>query len=56
MGETSKRVYNAPSLVEYGKLEDLTRGSGWTRLDFWLAGNDGDTDGNPWGIGHKGSS
>ena len=50
MGKTTKREYSAPSLVEYGKLEEITRGTGYNFLDF-LWGKD---DGNPWGLGGGG--
>ena len=46
MGSTEKRTYRKPSLVEYGKLEEITRGSGWDFIDF-LNGKVND-DGNFW--------
>jgi len=51
----TKREYSAPTLVEHGKLEEITLGTGWTRLDMWLGGSDGDGSGNPWNIGGGGS-
>ena len=49
MDNTSKRAYSAPSLTEFGTVQDLTQGTGWTHIDFWFSRND--SDGNPWGVG-----
>jgi len=36
--EQHKRPYQTPEILEFGQMEDLTRGSGWGWADFWVFG------------------
>jgi hypothetical protein len=40
MDSQGKQVYSAPRLVEYGRVEDITRGFGPGGSDFFFGGHD----------------
>jgi hypothetical protein len=36
--EQHKRPYQTPEIVDFGQMEELTRGSGWGFADFFFVG------------------
>ena len=39
METQKKRVYSAPRLIEYGRVEDITRGPGGGFIDWFFGGS-----------------